>query len=229
MSFTAADVMRRASTILQDAGAVRWTAIELCDWLNEAQRVVVSIKPNALSRSVTLNLGPGTKQEIPAEYTMLSKVVRNFAGGVPGKAVRYIARRELLDSMIPGWHDPAILPYSATVGYVWQDFMSPREFYVIPGNDGSGAVEAIVGVIPTPVPIAADDPLSIESYTTVIEFGDLYQGVLLDFLLGRAFAKDSATADAAQRSQSHLQLGTQALTGITTGESNAGLAYTAAS
>ena len=47
MSFTAAQVLKRANTILQDTGAVRWTAIELRDWLNEAMRAVISVKPNA--------------------------------------------------------------------------------------------------------------------------------------------------------------------------------------
>lgn len=226
MPFTAADVMRRASIILQDTDAVRWTAVEICDWLNEAQRTIVSIKPNALSRTVTLTLVNGTRQSLPPEYTMLSKVVCNVSlSGARGKVVKTLARREVIDSAIPGWHDPSRLPFSNIVGTVWQDYMAPREFYVIPGNNGAGRVEAIVGVLPTNIPIPGSDPLDFDSYTTVIEFDERYQGILLDLLLTRAFSKDMASPDSAQRAASHLTLATNALQALMQSESNAGLAY----
>lgn len=229
MSFKAVDVMRRASTILQDAGAVRWTAVELCDWLNEAQRAIVSTKANALSKSVVLDLIEGTKQTLPQDtYTMLSRVVRNISStGTPGAAVRTIARRELMDAAIPGWHDPTKLPYAASVGSVWQDPMAQGEFYVIPGNDGTGRIEAIVGLVPKNVGMdtGATDPTATDSYTAESEFPDVYQGILLDLVLTRAFSKDSAAADAAQRAAAHLQLATQALTSLASAEAGVGLAY----
>lgn len=223
MAFTAAKVMARASTILQDAGAVRWTAPEMCDWLNEAQRAIVLAKPNAISGSVTLDLVSGTKQAVPVAYTVLSRVVRNIGAG--GKAIRTMARREILDAQIPGWHDSDTLPFSADVQYVWQDQMSPREFYVVPGNDGNGQVEAIVGKnatdVPQPAGAAALDP---ENYTTASEFEDIYQGILLDFLLFRAFSKDGEAPDAAARAQGHLTLATNALAALGTSQTAAGLA-----
>lgn len=223
MAFTAAKVMARASTILQDAGAVRWTATELCDWLNEAQRAIVLAKPNAISGSVTIDLATGTKQSVPAEYTVLSRVVRNVGNG--GKAVRTLARREILDAQIPGWHDETGLPFAAAVQYVWQDQMSPREFYVVPGNDGTGEVEAIVGHNATDVPRPAGSAaLETENYTTESEFEDIYQGILLDFLLFRAFSKDGEAPDAANRAQGHLNLATNALAALGTSQTAAGLA-----
>lgn len=226
MPFTAADVMRRASVILQDTDAVRWTAVEICDWLNEAQRTIVSIKPNALSRTVMLDLVLGTRQEVPPEYTMLSKVVCNVSStGARGKVVKTLARREVIDSAIPGWHDPTRLPFTSVVGTVWQDYMAPREFYVIPGNTGTGRVEAVVGVLPTNISIPSSDPLDFDSYTSTIQFDDRYQGILLDLLLTRAFSKDMASPDSAQRAASHLTLATNALSALTQAETSVGLAY----
>lgn len=221
MAFTAAQVMKRASTILQDAGAVRWTLPELCDWLNEGLRAIVGIKPNAATRTVTLPLVEGTRQALPAQYTMLSRVLRN--SGTTGRAVQVLARREILDSQIPGWHSP---PYAEMVQYVWQDAMNPREFYVVPGNDASGSVEAIVGVMPEPVPIPATaaDALNIESYAVEIALPDLYQNIVLDMLLYRAFSKDGAAADAAQRSTAHLELANAALNMLNSAEVGNGLA-----
>lgn len=221
MAVAASVIMKRASTILQDADAVRWTAMELHDWLNEAQRAVSIAKPTAKSGTVSLTLVPGTKQVLPAQYTILSRIIRN--GGANGKAVRQLARREILDAQIPGWHSTSTLSFNASVEYVIQDIMNPREFYVAPGNTGTGELEAIVGIIPTPVAIPAS-PLGIESYTGNIDLPDIYQGVLLDFLLFRAFSKDSAAPDAAGRAQAHLALATNALGAMGASESAVSMA-----
>lgn len=227
MAFTAADVMRRASTILQDADAVRWTAIELHDWLNEGIRAVVTVKPNAKSESMILTLEEGTKQELPANVMMLSRVVRNVGpapGNSPGKAIRTLARREILDAQIPNWHATGGLAYNAVVDMAFQDAMSPREFYVVPGNTGTGRVEAIVGVMPTPVPRPSSGFLDVANYTATVPLSDEYQGVLLDFLLFRAFSKDSAAPDAANRAQAHLTLANQQLQALGVAQATASLA-----
>lgn len=223
MAFTAADVMVRAQRILQDDGAVRWTARELRDWLNEAQRAIVMAKPNAISGTVSLSLSSGTRQSLPAQYTVLSRVVRNAGAG--GKAIRTLARREILDAEIPGWHDTTVLPFNASVVYVWQDAMSPREFYVAPGNTGSGTVEAIVGKYPTDIPIPSSGAgLEVTAYTTVSGFEDIYQGVLLDFVLYRAFSKDEESPNASARADKHLNLATAALSALGASQAAVGLA-----
>lgn len=210
MAFTAADVMRRASTILQDGDAVHWTATELRDWLNEGMRAIVTVKPNATAATAALPLVQGTKQTLPVQYTMLHKVVRN----TNGKAVKTLARREILDSQIPDWHNTASLPFNAMVDMVLQDPMSPREFYVVPGNTGSGSIEAIVGFVPVPIPLPNTGVLDVSSYTTVVPMDDVYQGILLDLVLFRSFSKDSAAPDSAQRAQAHLGLAQAALQGL---------------
>ncbi|OOY20885.1 hypothetical protein BMI86_10285 [Thioclava sp. DLFJ5-1] len=202
MPFTAASIMKRASTILQDADAVRWTAVELRDWLNEAQRSIIIAKPNALSKTITIDLEEGTKQPVPDNVAILSRVMRNVSGS--GKAIKTLARREILDNQVPNWHSSDGLPFAADVSMVWQDEMGMREFYVIPGNDGTGQIEAIVGVQPTNVPLPTGDVLDMENYDAELDFDDSYQGILLDLVLYRAFSKDSASPDAANRAQVHL-------------------------
>lgn len=218
MAFTAATVMKRANTILQDVGAVRWTPAELHDWLNEAMRAVVTAKPNAKTQSVVLTLDPGTRQTLPPEYTVISGIVRNMGanGATPGRAIRTLADRRILDAQIPDWHSSTAMPYTADVQYALQDPMSPREFYVVPGNTGAGRIEAIVGTVPAPVaaPAGAAAQLDIANYTAPVPMDDIYQGILMDLVLFRAFSKDSASPDAAQRSQTHLALANAALQAI---------------
>ena len=152
----------------------------------------------------------GTKQEIPAQYTVLSRVVRNVGNG--NGAIRTMARREILDAQIPGWHDNTTLPFTPTAQYVLQDPMAPREFYVVPGNDGTGTVEAIVGMYAADIPKPAGGAvLDVAAYTTTSDFEDIYQGILLDYVLFRAFSKDGEAPDAANRAQAHLALASQSL------------------
>lgn len=209
MSFTAAAVMKRANTILQDAGAVYWTGPELRDWLNEAQRAVVMAKPDALAATVTLTLASGTKQTLPAQYSALSRVIRN--GGASGRAVKVLAKREILDAQVPGWHNTATMPFNAVVNMVFQDELTPREFYVVPGNTGTGTLEAVCIKNPTEI---AGTSLDLDDYSTNVAMPDEYQPILLDFLLFRAFSKDSAAPDAAQRAMAHLELATRQLTAM---------------
>lgn len=227
MSFTAADVMRKANTILQDAGAIRWTPIELREWLNEGLRAIITVKPNAKAGTAILDLVSGTLQTLPSEYTILSRIVCNVGtspGNSRGKAVRTLWRREILDAQIPGWQSTGTLPYSAEVNMVVQEAMSPREFYVAPGNNGSGRVEAVVGKYPTPVPLPAGGSLDLESYTTTVDMDDVYQGILIDLVLFRAFSKDSAAQDAAARAQAHLALAQNALAAFGAAEGSMTLA-----
>lgn len=213
MPFAASTILARAVVILQDAENFRWPLPELCDWLNEAQRSVVLIKPNALAASVIINLATGTKQVLPASVAVFTNAVCNVVAGTRSSAIRPLARRETLDAQIPGWHDPTVLPFARKVAYVWQDASAPREFYVVPGNDGTGQVEAVVGVNPADV-VVPEEMGSVDAYTTVLQFSDEYQSILLDLLLARALTKDAEAAETAARAGQHLQLAAQALTAL---------------
>lgn len=228
MAFTAATVLRRANTILQDQGAIRWTPMELRDWLNEAMRTIVTMKPNARSGTVTLTLVAGTRQDLPDEYTILSQVIANVeTNGALGRAIRTVVNRTLLDAQIPGWHNATLLPNSATTQLVLQDPMAPREFYVVPGATAGSRVAAIVGKqsVDVPLPNApGSSVLDIDSYIAPVQMDDWYQSILLDLVLFRAFAKDSASPDAAGRSQTHLTLATNQLVALGTAQDAATLA-----
>ena len=230
MAFSAASVMRKANTILQDNGAVRWTAMEMCDWLNDAMRAVVTMKPNALSGSVALTLVAGTRQTLPDEYAVLTQVVANLVGATGftrGEAIRVVQNRQMLDSRIPNWHSNSAggIPFAGNISYVLQEPMAPREFYVVPGAIAGTRIEAIVGKKAVDVPIpTSGNVLDVNAYTTVVEFDDLYQAILLDLLLFRAFSKDSGAPDGPGRSQNHLTLATNQLVALGTAQDAAGLA-----
>lgn len=207
MSFTAAQVMARASTILQDDQAVRWTATELRDHLNDGLREIVTMKPNAKTITTTINLVAGTRQTLAATHTILVRVVRNDVA-TNKRAVRPLARRELLDSQIPGWQDTTVLPFSEGVTHVIHELTDPRSYYVVPGNTGTGKLEVVVGTYPAavPLPVAPLSALEIADYTTAVDISDVYQNALVDYVLYRAFSKDAGMPGAAQRATAHYEL-----------------------
>lgn len=232
MPFQAKDVMHSASVTLQDFGNVHWTAPELHTYLNDALREIVALKPNAKSGTVTLELATGTLQTLPDEYTVLSRVTRNLVlghdevgGPTGGKAIRTLARREIIDSQIPGWQAAATLPFAAVVENVIHDMADPRSFYVVPGNDGTGKIEAMVGMVPPSVtaPVAPNN-LAIENYTQSVDFPDIYRNAIVDFILYRAFSKDSGVPNAANRASAHFTQFREAIAAINNGEMGMALA-----
>lgn len=205
MAFTVKDVLRRSSTILQDAGSIRWPIIELIDWINDGLREITLHAPSAVSETAVLDMAAGTLQTLPAEYSSLLRVNCNITG-TPGNYVRGDVvtpiNRAVLDAQRPGWQVTSKLPFQPTVRHLVEDPNNHREFYVAPGNDGTGKIEVVVAKRPTQV-VETADALNIDSYTDTIDLDDIYLGALTDFVLSKAFSKDTNVAGGGQRAVAH--------------------------
>ena len=191
MTITAAQVMTLAGRVLQDEDATRWTQPELADWINEAVKAILLAKPSAYSETVVLSLSEGTYQAIPSQYLSLLRVVRNITSEGPprvgGRIIR-VTTRDALDAQEPYWHDPTRTKYKKEVRQFVFDEEEPESFYVYPGNDGTGKVEAVVSSLPTA--IGSD-------YSQAIGLQDIYITPILDFVLFRAMSKDDEAGNPA--------------------------------
>ena len=222
MTFQARDVMRRVATTLQDQSNVRWPTLELLDYLNDGLREIVTIKPNAASKTVVLELDEGTLQTLPPEYTVLSRVSRNMATlAVGAGAIRRLDSRSIMDSQIPNWQDPARIPFAKTVVHVIHDIADPNTFYVAPGNDGTGMIEAVVGVIPEAIAAGGTD---IDTYTALVSLPDIYLNALADYVTYRAYSKDGRVAGSSARAQAHFELFRGSVTNFAQAETGMSLA-----
>lgn len=200
-------VIEKAQTILQDTTGVRWpVADELLGWLNDGQREVVILKPNSHVKNIAVRLATGTKQSLPSDGVQLIDVVRNMGtdGNTPGRAVR-IVMREILDAQVPNWH---IATASADAKHYCYSPLDPKTFYVYPPQPvvNQGFVELVYGANP------ADATL-----TGPITLDDIYQNVLVDYVLYRAFSKESEAGDN-QRASLHRGAFEAALNGKANGE-----------
>ena len=88
MTVTAQSVLDRVQQTLQDTGGIRWSSTaELILWLNDAQREIALLKPDATAVNTTVTLVDGTKQTIPTDGNRLLSVVRNMTGASKTYAV----------------------------------------------------------------------------------------------------------------------------------------------
>lgn len=209
----ASDIFDRVQRLILDETNVRWPLPELCDWLNDAQREIALQKPSASSENRVLALVAGTWQQLPADALSLLRVVRNIkaVGAAPGLArtgggaIR-ITSRDVLDAQQRDWHDGDVIRFTKTAKHYIYDEQDQRSFYVYPGNDGTGKVEAVLSVVPAPIAIAdGADPAELTSYDIDLSLPDIYISALVDFICYRAYAKDAAYAGNSQRAALHYQ------------------------
>lgn len=204
-----ARILKEAGLLLQDQTFTRWTLPELVGWLNMGIGAIILAKPSAHSAARILPLVEGTRQSLeqidgaPRPLSLLS-IDRNISAAGPpaigGRPVK-LTSRPVLEAADPNWHDPRRSRFTREVKHYTYDENLPLEFYVYPGNTGEGLVEAVVATMPAAV-VATGDPEKIESYAGDIGLPEPYSGVVLDYVLYRAFSKDGLEGDNG-RSQSH--------------------------
>lgn len=196
-------ILTRAGTLIQDATNVRWPLTELLGWFNDGQREVVVYKPEANSQnaSVLLTAG-GTKQTIPTNGVELLDVVRNMGadGLTPGNPVTVVSR-QVLDTQIPGWHSAV-----NALGYIQHYVFDPRDpthFYTYPQAPATPwYAELVYSAAPVDAVLGG-----------VISLPDIYANALLDYVLYRAYSKDSTFASNSALAVAHYQAFTATITG----------------
>jgi len=208
MAVTVQSVIDRTQTVLQDTTGVRWPVVaELVLWINDAQREIALLKPDASATNTTITLATGTKQDIPAAGNRLLKIVRNMSaasGGTGKRAVR-VVDREVLDAQTPDWHDPTVsgdAAHTTVVKHYIYDDSNPRNFYVYPGVAGNAYLEIIYSSNPTTV--AQNGSLSIP---------DIFGNAVMNYVLYMAYMKDAEYAGNAERAKNHYNLFTNSVMG----------------
>lgn len=216
MAITAASIVHRVVDILQDTTSVRWPIPELVRYLNDGQREVVLYRPDATIKDATIACAAGAKQALPSDGAKLIDVIRNSAAAGTSKAVRMVAR-EVLDAQIPNWYG---LTGELDVVHFTYDPRDPKTFFVYPPALTTSRVDITYSAFPANVAEPADGT----TYSDVsgnMDLPDIYGNVVTDYILYRAYSKDSEYAGNAQRAQAHygafanaLNIEVQGTTGV---------------
>lgn len=197
MPITAQSVIRRVVDTLQDTTSIRWPMAELVRFFNDAQREVVLYRPDAAIKSASVSgpAGGGSKINLPADGAKLIDVSRNT---VSKKAVTLV-NRSILDLQIQGWH--GLTPAADAMHFMY-DPREPRSFYVYPPVTQSASLDIVYAAHPTPVSEPAAGS-TVDNVTGNLDLPDIYANCVQDFILYRAYMKDSEYAGNLQRAQAH--------------------------
>lgn len=204
--FTGRDIMERASRLLNDEDHIRWTLAEMAQWINEGTLAIVLVAPQACSASRIIELGVGALQYVPVTVETYPRAVRLLSvprnlkttgaspriGGRPVTPAKY----EELAAQDPRWNETAT--FKKEVRHVTFDERAPLEFYVWPGNDGTGILEVVCSQIPQPLDAGVSNPALIATWEQEIGLVEPYSVPLTDYLLYRCFDKDDLAQNTGQ-------------------------------
>lgn len=200
-TITGQNIADKAELVLSDSSNVRWAEAELLGWINTAQRAIASLKPNATAAVANVTMVAGAKQSLPSGYQSLISVTRNMGtGSTPGRAITMVNKVDL-DTAFPGWHGSS---YAATtVKACAFDERDPRTFWVYPPQPAATTqqIEAEVSAAPS----------DLDELASAISVDDIYEPVILDYVLYRAFSKDIASAPNRERADAHQRRYMEAL------------------
>lgn len=232
MPVTVQSLVDRARRTLFDLTGVRWVDAELIDHINDAQCQIVLFRPDAGARMGVFACSAGTKQDLstavinPQNGSTFSgedvicflrafRVLRHTGGAAPrpfdpglvvGNALRE-TNRLAMDTELPNWH--AIQPTQPNVDpqhYAF-DRYDPKRIYVYPGVNrvvGAGAVSPTnYGVYLEVLYSAVPQTLAAGDDIEQVGLGDQYVNAILDWVLYRAYMKDTTYAGNIERALAH--------------------------
>jgi hypothetical protein len=183
-----ATLIETAGIILQDASQVRFPQAELMTFLNDAQREIVLHRPDSKTVNASVTCVAGSKQSLPSTGLRLVDVVRNDGG----RAITQIARK-ILDETLPDWHNKTADSVKKIEHFVY-DSADPKSFYLYPNATTSMDIEIIYSIAPSDITYSSSVTISLD---------DIYANAILDYMLYRAYQKDSEYAGNADRSMMH--------------------------
>jgi hypothetical protein len=194
MAMLVGDIINKARIDLMDkASPYRWPDADMIGYLNEGMKLVAILKTSASLVTNQVALSAGTRQELPSGGLVPVRFGPNISSGnVIGK-VPAVVGPGVLDGMIPDWNAH---PANATVKFAVFSPDIPKAFWVYPPQPVSTAqkLEITYSALPAKVTATTDN----------IPLADEYEPALIDYVLYRAFAKDSEAPEALGRSQMSL-------------------------
>ncbi len=186
---------------LLDSAHVRWTEPELADYLTGGIAQMAALKPTLFTVFQPIRLGPGVVQSVPGGVSELIDILYNLnSDGTQGKSITlgsFTAARALGRSSCSLTDSGNYEVRSATIHPDNDTY-----FYVdppVPNVPPFPAIWALLRLAPTVVTSAAD---AIVMANTTAE---TYREALKDWMLYRAFAKDSESSESFQKSQAHYK------------------------
>lgn len=189
----ASEIIGKARILLNDLVKVRWSDDNLLMWLNEGQRQIVAVRPDAHSKRFDLQMIEGIEQTIPVDGLRLLSVLHN----VGGRAITLVSR-DALNAIDLSWM--TVTPRTPTRHYVFDDD-SPKVFEVWPPAVAGEKVRINYTTLPQDCVTPADS----------IDMDGIYEGPLTDWVCYRAYLEETDSETSARSSAGYLNTFMQAI------------------
>lgn len=173
---------------LLDSSYTFWTKSTLLRYLNDAQRVIVQVRPDANSQRGSHQLVAGSLQTIPNGHERFLAATRNMGvdGATPGRVITLV-EREYLDQSEPDWFTATP---SAVVKHVVFDERDPTHFFVYPPQPAIAPHQAELLTSKPPIDCTIDG-VDGAAVTTKISVSDIYQPSIEDYMKFRALMMET--------------------------------------
>jgi len=210
MSITVGSIINICRRTLLDEEDYDFTDAEIIQLYNNTNKKIVTLRPQAYSRSETFLLAPGNRQLIPSEGLAIITVRRNMGidGITPGRAIRQ-SDADAYTTLVPTWATDT--PQAAIEDW-WPVPNYTEQFFVYPPSDGTGYVEAEFAKVPPSTAYDAGGAWQSE-YSP---FNDSYIDAQINGILYMAYDDDTDIPGNTPRSALYYARFLQAL-GISTG------------
>lgn len=177
----ASTLITKARKILQDEDSdlYTWSDAILLGYINDGQRAIVLLKPNASITNTAVRLIAGAKQSIPENGIALLKIGHNMgpAGSTRRNLIHYVDM-EQYGYAEPDW---AEVTAAASPDVYMFDPDDPTHFYVSPPQPATPNYVEMIYTSP---------PSDIATTEGAITINDIYSGPLLSYVLYRAYATE---------------------------------------
>lgn len=187
-------ILDAVQEVINDVRGVTYSSTQVFNWIDDAVRVLLSKRPDALVELRSVRLVPGTKQALPGDTHKLMGIIRNMGtnGAIPGKAVRGPIAQEELDTFNPDWHnDLAVTEISE---YIY-NAASPLHYYVTPPVHTITAVYVEMRL--------ATNHVAVVDENTDVPIIEQYTPALVEWCLYRLFSRDSEKSPNYARAAKH--------------------------
>lgn len=187
----ASDIISEVNKQLNDVGQVTWDEAALFDYIDSAQQMIVSIRPDANSQTTVMQMVAGALQSAPANAIRLLDVTRNMGtdGLTAGRQV-LACTEEALDLFSFNF---SAASQAAVVKNFTYDDRAPRTFYVDPPSDGTGYLEVKISVVPTVITAAGN----------TLDLRDIYKPHIVQWCMYRAYAIEFDSRTSQNRAAIH--------------------------
>lgn len=194
MTISISKIISDAGVLLVDTGHTRWTETELLNAINDAQREIVRLKPEANTKLASVQLAAGTDQTLPSDGVQFFRIVRNMGaspGTTNGRAVRTVSM-DAMDAQNLGWASEVA---SAEVRTAMFDPRAPLRYFVTPPNTGAQFVLLMYGAYPADCILAGN-----------LNLPDAYATAVMYYACFRAMSKDAEYAAGVELARQYYAL-----------------------